>query len=271
MNIIISMFSLTFDLIDFSHKLDGHTLPSNDFKKHMHDFYELLFFVRGKVDYVVDSESKNLIPCDVVLISPGALHYGTADTDTSYERFVLKFPTSILPTKIAEEIVSIPYFAGNYPFLKQYFDELEKIYHEYDHEHAYLLMIGVLIRILIDIKKRYQNNYTPEVHQNEIVAQIIQYINLHINQNIRLEDICEELHFSRSYVSTEFAKVMKVPVMTYIRYKKIIAASQKIAQGGVKINEVAEEYGFTEYSTFYRNYKKIIGRSPFLKSNEDNK
>lgn len=260
------MFNLIYNQLDFSHKLDGHTLPSNDFKKHMHDFYELLFFIRGKAEYVVDSETKQLVPCDIVLIPPGSLHFGTADTECSYERYVLKFPANILPSKVIEDIKTIPYFAGNYPFLMEYFDELEKIYQNYDLEHSAILMTGILTRILIDIKIHFQNHSSPEIHQNEVVAQIIKYINAHINQNISLNSISKELHFSRSYISTEFSKVMKVPVMTYIRYKKIIAASQKIALGNVKINDIAEEFGFNEYSTFYRNYIKIIGHPPYLKS-----
>ena len=36
-----------------------------------------------------------------------------------------------------------------------------------------------------------------------------------------------------------------------------------IIEGNVKINEVAYEYGFEEYSTFYRNYIKIIGKPPY--------
>ena len=82
-------------------------------------------------------------------------------------------------------------------------------------------------------------------------------------------DICNDLNFSRAHISNEFSRVMKIPVMTYIRYKKIIAAHQKILEGNVKINEVAYEYGFEEYSTFYRNYIKIIGKPPYSNSKKN--
>ena len=39
------MFKFDYKEIDFAHKLNGHTLPSDDFKKHMHDFYELIFLL----------------------------------------------------------------------------------------------------------------------------------------------------------------------------------------------------------------------------------
>ena len=119
-----------------------------------------------------------------------------------------------------------------------------------------------------------QNNNQKEdegIQHNHVVAQVINYINDNIKKNITLNDICDALHFSRAHISNEFSKVMRVTVMTYIRYKKIIAAHQKILQGNVKVNEVAYEYGFQESSTFYRNYVKIIGKPPYDRNNSRKK
>ena len=54
---------------------------------------------------------------------------------------------------------------------------------------------------------------------------------------------------------------MKIPVMQYVRYKKIIAAHQMILAGAKK-SVVAELLDFNDYSTFYRSYVKIIGHAP---------
>ena len=262
------MFNFEYRDIDFAHKLNGHTLPSDDFKKHMHDFYELIFFVRGEVEYMIESKAKKLIPNDIILIPAGALHYGIAAPNCEYERYVLKFPITIIPETLAKQMSEFSHFSGNYPFLDQHFKELDTIVENYNQEHAYILLVNQLSRILIDM----QNNNQKEdegIQHNRVVAQVINYINDNIKKNITLNDICEALHFSRAHISNEFSKVMRVTVMTYIRYKKIIAAHQKIIQGNVKINEVAYEYGFQEYSTFYRNYVKIIGKPPYSKN--DNK
>lgn len=256
------MFNFQYRDIDFAHKLNGHTLPSDDFKKHMHDFYELIFFVRGEVDYMIESKAKKLVPNDIILIPAGSLHYGVANQNHEYERYVLKFPINIIPESLAKELHELSGFSGNYSFLDRYFKELDTIVDNYKKEHAYILLINQLIRILIDM----QNNNQKEdegIQHNRVVAQVINYINDNIKKNITLNDICDALHFSRAHISNEFSKVMRVTVMTYIRYKKIIAAHQKILQGNVKVNEVAYEYGFQEYSTFYRNYVKIIGKPPY--------
>ena len=98
------MFSFVYQNIDFAHKLDGHTTPSSDFTKHMHDHYELLFLVRGNIDYTIESETKKLSENEIVLMAPGMLHFGIVDPSTPYERYVLKFPTTLLPEFLLKKI-----------------------------------------------------------------------------------------------------------------------------------------------------------------------
>ena len=264
------MFNFNYKEIDFAHKLNGHTLPSDDFKKHMHDFYELIFFVHGDVDYMIESKSKKLVSNDIILIPAGLLHYGVANVDVEYERYVLKFPLRLINDTLAKEIQDFTCFSGNYPALKELFTKLDNIYNNYSDEHKYILMVNTLSEILINMQNKSKvSDELIGVYHNPVVSKVIAYINENIKKNITLTDICNDLNFSRAHISNEFSHVMKIPVMTYIRYKKIIAAHQKILEGNVKINEVAYEYGFEEYSTFYRNYIKIIGKPPYSNSKKN--
>ena len=264
------MFNFNYKEIDFAHKLNGHTLPSDDFKKHMHDFYELIFFVHGDVDYMIESKSKKLVSNDIILIPAGLLHYGVANIEVEYERYVLKFPLRLINDTLAKEIQDFTCFSGNYPALKELFIKLDNIYNNYSDEHKYILMVNTLSEILINMQNKSKvSDELIGVYHNPVVSKVIAYINENIKKNITLTDICNDLNFSRAHISNEFSRVMKIPVMTYIRYKKIIAAHQKILEGNVKINAVAYEYGFEEYSTFYRNYIKIIGKPPYSNSKKN--
>ena len=87
----------------------------------------------------------------------------------------------------------------------------------------------------------------------------------HIDENIRepitLDSLAENFNFSKSYISNEFRKAMKIPIMQYVRAKKIIAAHRLILNGEKK-RVVAEMFSFDDYSTFYRSYVKVMGFSP---------
>ena len=255
------MFSFVYKNIDFAHKLDGHSTPSSDFTKHMHDHYELLYLVHGNINYTVESETKKLGAGEIVLMAPGMLHFGIVDPSTPYERYVLKFPAKLLPEFLLKEIEDLK-FCGIIAKVRELFEELDAIYASFNDEERNLLMITTLFRILVRVYKNETHATDEQIHNNAIIAEVTDYINANINRPITLADICRDLHFSKSYISSEFSKEMNTPVMTYIKHKKIIAAHRKITEGKTKLVEVAEEFGFPEYSTFYRNYKKIIGYPP---------
>ena len=101
------MFSFVYGNIDFTHKIDNPSSPTEEYYKHMHAFIEILYFVRGDVDYTVESETRTLRPGDVVLISPGKYHFATVNLrEISYERYVLKFPESMVPGYIKETLLA---------------------------------------------------------------------------------------------------------------------------------------------------------------------
>ena len=56
---------------------------------------------------------------------------------------------------------------------------------------------------------------------------------------------------------------MKIGLMEYIKRKKILLAGELIASG-TKPTAAAQKLGFAEYSTFFRLYKKYLGKTPSL-------
>ncbi|MCR4661395.1 MAG: AraC family ligand binding domain-containing protein, partial [Clostridia bacterium] len=56
---------------------------------HSHDFYELYYFISGKVSYVIDNMEYLLLPGDILLISPDNLHRPSFYENLEYERIVL--------------------------------------------------------------------------------------------------------------------------------------------------------------------------------------
>ena len=54
------MFNFIYKNIDFAHKLDHASLPSEEYYKHIHYFYEILYFMKGNVQDTIESETRNL-------------------------------------------------------------------------------------------------------------------------------------------------------------------------------------------------------------------
>lgn len=246
------MFNFVYGGIDFAHKLDAASNPTEQYFKHVHAFNEVIYFAEGDVEYTVESETRRLVPGDLVVVAPGRYHFATVNSNVQYERYVLKFPSELIPSFLGERIKTLGPFLGGENALS--FSVYDTYYGNYSDDELKALYLAELIKFLVMLSKEPQA--TP--HQtNTTIAAIICYIDEHIRQPITLEGISEEFHFSKSYISNEFKRYMKISVMQYVRLKKIIAAHQLILAGEKK-SYVAEQFGFDNYSTFYRQYLKLL-------------
>lgn len=256
------MFNFNFKDIDFAHKLDYASSPLDEYDKHIHVFYELLYFLKGDVDYHVEGETKHLKNGDIILIAPGKIHFAEVNKNVSYERYVLKFPGSIVNDNLKTRLdAAFPFFSMN-SYVDQALRNLDHYYDAFNDEDMYQLSICKITEALIYLANIRQNNL--DYTSNDLITNIISYIQIHIKDNLTLHQLSTDLNYSESYISNQFKEIMKCSIIKYIRSKKIILAQQMIKEGKKAI-DVAEELSFNDYSTFYRTYLKIIGTSP----NED--
>lgn len=253
------MFSFTDKDIDIAHKLDYASSPKDEYNKHMHTFYELLLFVRGDVTYHVESESRHLEPGDIILMTPGKFHFATVNKDVSYERYVFKFPTSLVTQNIQDRLKNAFAFYSSKRNVESCVRSFDTFYDSFNDQDLYLLSECKIKEMLIYLANTRES--APEYEKNDVIRVLVDYIEEHIKEDLTLENIAANLHYSESYLSNQFKKAMKCSLMKYIRSKKIVIAQQMI-RDGMKAVDVAEELSFSDYSTFYRSYKKVASVNP---------
>lgn len=253
------MFHFTFQNLDIAHKLDNASSPKDEYGKHLHPFYELILFLHGDVDYHVEEISKHLITGDIILMTPGEYHYASVDKDVMYERYVLKFPVEIVPEHIRNILKEKdPFFIGSNR-VKNLIMSLDRDFSIFSPADFYVIACAKIAEILVYLAN-YDKKAGGEVTR-DFVANIIDYIQVNIKEDLNMDRLSKDLHYSKSYIANEFRMTMKVPIMKYIRSKKIILAQSMILQG-IKPSKVAEELHFEDYSTFYRRYLQETGETP---------
>ncbi|MBE7087956.1 MAG: helix-turn-helix transcriptional regulator [Clostridiales bacterium] len=252
------MFRFVYKNIDIAHKLDKASEPMENYQKHMHYFDEILYFVKGDVIYTVEAESRKLEPGDIVYAPSGKYHFATVNSDVSYERYVFKFPEQFVPEYIKQKRENFSPFLGNIKRFSDVFKAFDDYPKYYGDDELYAIFMCDLIGLLVKIFR----NPTPIKDQTpDVISKIINYIDENLDKRITLDTLNEAFNFSKSYISNEFKTHMKIPIMQYIRTKKILAA-HKLIISGTKKAVVAEMFGFEDYSTFYRSYVKIMGFAP---------
>lgn len=253
------MFNYAEKDLEYAHKLDAVPAAGPDYEEHYHDFYELFFFVSGSAVYTVETEHHALAPGDALLIQPGKHHYVTFNDASPYERYVLKFPEYLLPDYLKEKFDKRSAFFLNAQKVEPLFRKLDDLYATYESNDLYVLCSHVAVEIVIDLNRLFPDT-KPLVADNKITP-ILQYINDNLNRQLTIGHLCEKFYFSQSYICKEFRAYMKIPIMKYIRTKKIVAAHKLIMQGTPPLR-AAEKYGYNDYSTFYRAYISVMGYPP---------
>jgi len=253
------MFSFVYGNLDFAHKLDRASSPKDEYWKHMHYFYEVLYFIAGDVNYQVDSAERQLRKGDLLIIHPGKFHFATVNRAVNYERYVLKFPEEMVDEPFRSKLGrSQTFFTLSLP-LQELIQECDSIQSTYPPDEAAMLMKARIQELLIRL---LQNSDAQEVvKDNPISSNIINYIDQNITQDLSLSSIAQALNYSPSYLASIFKKNLNTPMMQYIRTKKMIFA-RTLLKRGESPEKVAEILAFEDYSTFYRSYMKVIGESP---------
>ena len=260
------MFHFSHKNIDFAHKLDRASSPEDEYWKHMHPFNEIIYFISGNVTYTVENESKVLEYGDVICIKAGKFHFATVDKGVNYERYVLKFPDSALDKVVSDRFKTLPVFSKA-TFVNKRFITTSNDFMSDDsltEDEKYVLTICDLSKFLIYMNPAEDSTIKGK---DNIVALVSAYIEEHIAEKITLAGIAASLNYSESYLISTFKKEMHCSIMQYVRSKKCIMAYKMIREGE-KPKDVSTALGYEVYSTFYRNYIKVIGFAPTDRSSE---
>lgn len=253
---VFNMFSFVYKDVDFSHKLDLIPVKGKDYSKHAHHFNEVLFFVSGDLNYTVENVTHKLEPGDIVFISTGKFHFLDFNSEATYERYVFKFPDTAIPASLSNKLKKMPVFISGNKYISENVRNFDLYAVEKDKETAFMLFMCELSRLLLLSSNCDCNLSTTKTEANNFIQQIIAYIDHHIYEDITLEDISKDLNFSKSHLCNQFKHYMKISLIDYVRHKKMFVA-ESMVKSGIKKSVVAQQLGFSDYSTFYRQYKKI--------------
>lgn len=96
----------------------------------------------------------------------------------------------------------------------------------------------------------------------------LEYIELHLTEEIDIDCITKEVNSSRFHFSRIFKIVTDKTIKQYIRERRITLATQDLVIKGLSISEISERYQYDSPAAFSKAFKRFNGISPSkLKSN----
>ncbi len=244
---------------------------------HTHTFYEILYFLAGEGKFRIEGKEYPFLPGRMYLTRPGESHQAFVNPDIPYRRIVFQFDRSFFASEeeaayylrpfecrtLGTENVYVPSKADHDWALAV----LEQIQYHCcrDSGQQAEMAFGTFFRSLfLLIRRHYENqeeNGLGDAAGDDVIQAVTAYLNDHLMEPEVLSGVAKQFRFSKGYLNSRFALVMGQSMWKYVMVKKLIYAEREI-QRGRKACDVAEECGYADYSTFYRNYVSFFGRSP---------
>lgn len=243
---------------------------------HSHNFYELLFCRScDRVEYLVGTERYRLCPGDIIMVAPGISHRPLLPEDMkiSYQRdivwisetFAELLPRLLPGSRLVGEIPNVVFLrtgGTRWEFLKELFrngvKEAEWRKPEYEG-----VVLGNTLSILSQIARAMDETSVSQLkaEKPELLDKVMAYIEAHLGEKITLEETAKNLYVSVSTITQLFRQKMGVSFHRCVTQRRLIAAKNLIAEG-VGLEQISDQIGFSDYSSFYRAFKQEYGISP---------
>ncbi len=238
----------------FTHK----TYSYNDdyvIAKHTHEYCELLLFISGDAEFFAENKSVKLRKYDLIITPPLVYHYITLSKDAEYERYNLLIKSNQLNEYLHDKQLSVINIA-DLPILKNLFERFDYYQSEFQNELCRAELTTVMEcltrELLINIAHTTSYDYFA-VSNNAMFNNVVNYISDNVADIKSVADVAEYFHISTPYLYKLFVKYLQIPPKEYINMKRLTKAKQLILDGE-KLSYVALVCGYTDYTTFYRNY-----------------
>ena len=112
-------------------------------------------------------------------------------------------------------------------------------------------------------------NATGNPSRNNVLDDILYYIDHNYYNNIKLESIAPLFGYNSAYLGKIFNKTVGESFNSYVDHVRIEHSKKMLLAGNLKVYEVAERVGYRNVDYFHKKFRKYVGESPaeFRKQN----
>ncbi len=246
-------------------------------KLHTHEYFQIYYVKKGMVTHYLEDAESHLVAGDMFIIPPGVKHRINLDLGTLFyafsfmpgslgepnttNGFVLDFLHKLESATYVRAKVSLP--ADD--VLKTE-DIMDSIYEEFESKRLACADVirAYAIILLTTFARVYYNkeesiSYIEDTRQ--FVLYCVEYIENNYFQNINLDSMVKLSAMSKAKFCSVFSKITGYTFNKYLNICRIRKATEYIKKG-YKVTAIYGLCGYNDFSTFYRNFKNIMGVPP---------
>lgn len=240
----------------------GINLNMNKF--HYHTHFEIYFLEGGERHHIIGQNEYVAEPGDFIIFAPYVQHYSFSEDPVKVNRVVLYFTENALmsPALLERLKQATGMYHPTAPVYRMIRSYLNQILMEQDapgelHEEMMEAELNMLLLQILRFADPIEA--TP---QKSRISQIIEYLDDHFREDLKLSDIASHFYISEYYLCHEFRKNTNTTVNQYINNARILNAQRLIMESDWNFTRIAGYVGFASLTHFNRTFKAVTGMTP---------
>lgn len=230
---------------------------------HLHSHIELVLMTAGTTIATADDKTVTVTKDDVFISFSNQIHY-YHDVDKVRHSIII-FSPDLLPELsmvLRSALPASPLVkgAGKNPVIKHFMDEFIRLTDSksdyYDIETK-----GYLLILMCELLKMMKIDKTSH-YGNDAVKDVIRYCYENYSSQICLDNIAEELHINKFYISHIFSQKLKISFNDYINHLRVHKACELLKNKKLSITEISFAVGYSSTRSFNRCFKNIKNSTP---------
>lgn len=237
---------------------DWHSVP------HTHNHMELFYIVGGNGQFLIQDQLYPVNANNLVIINPHVTHTEVSLNAQPLEYIVLGIE--------GVELAGSDHSNGQFSIL-DHFESVEitgclrNILREMEQKNTgYEDVCQAYMEILIIRLMRNTALAVPTAPQaasgNRQCAAVKRYIDIHFKEALTLEQLAEEAHMNKYYLSHSFKKEYGISPVNYLISRRIDESRYLLAETDLSMSQIAQLLGFSSLSYFSQVFRRTQDISP---------
>ena len=237
--------------------------PGYVFPGEVHNYFELTYVDHGSLLTHVNGVDYEISSGQVMMYGPGQFHNQQVTSSEACSYMTVIFQADgINRDKVLNRVFTCNREMVNdlNTFVKATDDT-----GEYHNDAMIISLQYILIEMLVSNQEEYQPKPISPINQHfedNLMEEIIDYINHHLYEPLPIEQICAKFSISRSTLQNLFKNNLQIPPKQYINNAKLSHSRAMIRKGDHTISEIASMLGFTPIHYFSRRFTSYYGITP---------
>ena len=244
---------------------------------HRHDFFEVLYLLKGSGFHVIDGNKYEIQPPSVFFMSPGQAHKIEFSSDIEGYIFIFTGDFYLINQSNQNRLIEFPFFFTirqdnpplvltdhkNIQFLESLF---KKGIHELKKETNYSID---LLRSILDLiltfsatLYQYEEENVNKGKGHIVVKRFFQLVEENYQKNLTVAQYADKLAITPNHLTQTVNRLTGKTSSQIIKAKQILEIKRLLVHSNLGVSEIANQLNFPDQSYFTKFFKRETGISP---------